>query len=245
MARPDPDPASLPPKTGAGVIHHTGLAEGDPFAFIFPKGEGEVNGEAEKEELLVPANPANPPVLATPLNDEEGDGAGAAKPAAWVGGDSGSGLEGGAGSGSGFDSLIGAGGETSRSSCLFTIVCRLVYLCPSRMFSSERRIDSRQFLRDLAKAKAIQTPGKIVTKAIVGSRSGYIQINSVRFTHLISLRTLTSFPWSFRKIGVVVICSRFSLERHRFSIVVCLEHDVQRSGKHYHILLAVLRFHPK
>ena len=214
MTRPDPDPVSLPPKTGAGVIHHTGLAEGDPFAFTFPKGEGEVNGEAEKAELLVPANPANPPVLATPLNDEEGDGVGAAKLAVWVGGDSGSGLESGAGSSSdsGFDSLIGAGGATSRSSCLFTIVCRLVYLCPSSMFSSERRIDSRQFLRDLAKAKTIQTPGEIVTMAIVGSGSGYIQINSVKFAHLISLRTLTSFPWSFRKIGVVVICSRFSLE---------------------------------
>ena len=68
--KPDPDPA-LPPKTGAGVIHHTGFAEGDPFAFA--KGEGEANGEAEKAELLVPANAANPPALVPLLKVEVGD----------------------------------------------------------------------------------------------------------------------------------------------------------------------------
>ena len=163
--RSDPDPASLPPKTGAGVIHHTGLDEEGSFAFTFANGKTEVeaDGEAEKAELLVPANAANPPVLATFLNGGE---EGVAKAGVWVGVGSRADLE--TGAGAGVDSLIGAGGTASRSSCVFVIVCRSVYSCPSRMFSSERLIDSRQFLRHLAEAGIIQVPGEIVTEAIGG-----------------------------------------------------------------------------
>lgn len=195
----DPSP---PPKTGAGVIHHTGFAEGDPFAFALEKGveaEGEANGELEAEnaELLVPANAANPPVLATRLNAGVGEGdevgGGVVKIGVWVGSwgwgcvgvdDLGAGAGSCSCSGAGVGSLtgLGAGEITSRASCLFIIVCGLVYVCPSRMFSSERRIDSRHILRDLAKANLIQTLVEILTKAAIGGlkfESRCIQINSV------------------------------------------------------------------
>lgn len=115
----------------------------------------------------MPANAANPPVLATFLNGGE---EGVAKAGVWVGVGSRADLE--TGAGAGVDSLIGAGGTASRSSCVFVIVCRSVYSCPSRMFSSERLIDSRQFLRHLAEAGIIQVPGEIVTEAIRRFGSG-------------------------------------------------------------------------
>lgn len=161
--------------------------------------EGEANGELEAEnaELLVPANAANPPVLATRLNAGVGEGdevgVGVVNAGVWVGACASAcgGVDGlatgvGAGScsGAGVGSLTGpeAGEITSRASCLFIIVCGLVYVCPSRMFSSERRIDSRHILRDLAKVNLIQTLVEILTKAAIGGlkfESRCIQINSV------------------------------------------------------------------